>query len=123
MKTVMMATSRWHAVQELVKRAAAADSCVAITTSLIESRLGLEKGPADNDRVSLRFFGLINQGAGVLTALGRRWIDDESYLNACKEIIDRCYPQGTVQALSSGGESFVVAIECSCVNGWVGRPS
>lgn len=99
MKTIMMSFSLWNKVRSLAKN----DPERALSNRVLEKNLSATEGAACNVRTTLQFFGIIDPEFH-LTEFGTKWIDDNTYQEACQEIIERVFPLGTYDALQPGGE-------------------
>jgi hypothetical protein len=62
-----------------------------VTKEYLSSALGLGAKVAANVMPAIKQVGLIDD-SNLLTPLARRWRDDQTYAEACREIIDSAYP-------------------------------
>ena len=99
MKTIMMSFSLWSKVRSLAKE----NPDMVFSDHALEDSLSIVKGAAINVRTTLQFFEIV-VSEFYLTKLGREWIDDNTYPEACREIIVKVFPFGTYDALQPGGE-------------------
>lgn len=99
MKTIMMSFSLWDTVRSLAKN----NPDMVLSDHALEDHLSVAKGAAANVRTTLQFFGIIDSEF-LLTKFGRKWTNDDTYQDACAEIIKKVFPPDTYKALQPNGE-------------------
>ena len=80
----------WHAIRAKAFASPSTKFTPAVVRSLLD--LGNDASAQTNVLRGMRSFGIVNDD-GSLTELGTRWRVDETYAQACREILEKVYPE------------------------------
>lgn len=100
MKTIIITKKAWRNLRD----ACSHDGLCHVSTESLCKVDGISSRMAHNMIPTLRALGLID-GHGQLTPLGKRWSSDDGYAEACREIVDSCFPILTVRELETYGKT------------------